>query len=227
MMKRKLIKSIFLTAFCVFFATACQDALIPDDGTNIRDYSKIKTGTENESGNIGGGEGNGLYKNASGFDISVWGSWQTTTAPIASVTDGADGGVRLTSIDRPDAGTYMGVNMAPGTGSGANADLNGNGFTQIKCKLRGNVNPKFTALYIINGNDNEVGKDKTLDKYTPTLSETEWTEVTITGLKSTSKMSSALIVFVDNDGCAIEDWIEIKEIDWQDSSGNSVVPKYN
>ena len=223
MKKTSFIKSIFLTALCVFFATSCQNDAVVDDGTDIRDYSKIGSGSGS------GGGANGLYANADGFDIAVWGSWQTTSALIASVSDGADGGVRLTSIDRPDAGSYMGVNLAAGSGNGANADLNGNGFTQIKCKLRGTVDPAYTSLYIINGEGDsktEVGKDTKLSTYVETLSTTDWVDVTIKDLNSSSKMSAGLIVFADNDGCAIGDWIEIRDIDWQDSDGNSVVPTY-
>lgn len=217
MKKRNLIKSILMVACCVFFTVACQNDATVDDGTDVRKYGGDGVG------------GDSLYANAEGFDIAVWGSWNTKSAPIAAVTDGSDGGVRLTSIDRPDTGTYMGVNLAAGSGDGANADLNGNGFKQIKCKLRGVVNPEYTSLYIINGAGDskvEVGKDTKLSSYVTELSETEWVEVTITGLNSTAAMSSGLIVFADNDGCAIGDWIEIKSIDWQDENGNSVVPVY-
>jgi len=227
MKKTNLIKSILMVACCVFFMAGCQNNAVADDGTDIRDYSKIDTGSDDSgSGGGGGAGGNGLYAHADGFDIAVWGSWQTKSAPIAEVTNGSDGGVRLTSISRPDDGTYMGVNLAAGSGSGANADLDGKGFKQIKCKVRGTIKPEYASLYIINGTGSEVGKDKTLSKYVTNWSETEWSEVTITGLNSTSKMSAGLIVFVDNDGCAIGDWIEIKNIDWQDASGNSVIPAY-
>lgn len=231
MKKLRITGLILATIFCAFLGMSCQnDTVSADDGANIRDYSSINKGSSGGSSGSGGGGGSGnasgLYAKAEGFEISVWGSWQTTSAPIAEVSNGADGGVRLTSIERPDAGTYMGVNLASGTGNGANADLDGKGFKQIKCKVRGTVNPKFAALYIINGTSSEVGKEKTLSNYVATLSETEWTEVTITGLNSSSAMSSALIVFADNDGCNIGDWIEIKNIDWQDSNGNSVIPVY-
>ncbi len=223
MKKINLLKLVLMTAFSVVFMAGCQNDATVDDGTNIRDYSKIETGNDENNGAI---SGNSLYSHAEGFDIAVWGSWQTTSAPIAEVTNGSDGGVRLTSIDRPDAGTYMGVNLAAGSGSGANADLDGKGFKQIKCKVRGTIKPEYASLYIINGTNNEVGKDKTLSKYVTNWSETEWSEVTITGLSGTSKMSAGLIVFVDNEGCDIGDWIEIKDIDWQDASGNYVIPAY-
>ena len=233
MKKVNLIKAVLAAALCVFFAAACQNDAVVDDGSHQRDYSKIDTGGGDSGGGSGGGGGaraTGLYAKADGFDIAPWGSWKTDTDPIAEVSNGADGGVRLTSIPRSDEGTYMGVNLAPGSGSGANADLNGNGFKQIKCKLRGTVKPAETYLYIINGAGNskvEVGKDKSLSNYVTNFSETTWSEVIITGLNSTAAMSAGLIVFADNGGCNIGDWIEIKEIDWQDASGNSVIPTYN
>lgn len=230
-MKKVRMTGFFLaTIFCAFLGMSCQnDTVTADDGANIRDYSAINKGSS--GGSTGGGGGSGaastLYAKAEGFDIAVWGSWQTTSAPIADVSDGSDGGVRITSIERPDAGTYMGVNLAAGSGSGANADLDGKGFKQIKCKVRGTIKPNFASLYIINGTENEVGKDKNLSAFVgDKWSSTEWTEVTITGLNSSSKMSAGLIVFVDNDGCKFGDWIEIKEIDWQDANGTSVVPAY-
>lgn len=124
----------------------------------------------------------------------------------------------------------MGINVAAGSGSGANADINGNGFTKIKCKIRGTVNPAYCSIYIIQGAGNagtEIGKTTMLSSYVSSLSSTSWTDITVAGLSNTAALSSALVFFADNDGSAVGDWCEIKEIDFLDDSGNSVVPAYN
>lgn len=206
------VAAVALTAS--LFLSGCV-AAVANDGTNVRKYVNPNSGKST------------LWAYAEGYDIAVWGSWQTVTAPIASVSDGADGGVRLTSIERPDDGTYFGVNMCAGSGSGATADIDGKGFTQIHCYVRGTVDPKYTSFYIINGagaSGSEVGKTKNLLDFFDGLSETEWKEITVTGLTSSSAMSAGLVIFCDNDGCEFGDWIEVKSIDFQDDSGNSVIP---
>ena len=60
MKKTNLIKSILMVACCAFFISACQNDAVADDGTNIRDYSKIDTGSDGSGSGGGGGAAKGL-----------------------------------------------------------------------------------------------------------------------------------------------------------------------
>ena len=59
MKKTNLIKSILMVACCVFFMAGCQNNAVADDGTDIRDYSKIDTGSDDSGSGGGGGWGPG------------------------------------------------------------------------------------------------------------------------------------------------------------------------
>ncbi len=206
-----------ITACSLLFAAAmfsgCAADASADTGGGDDDNGGSSTATD-------------LYVNCDGFDIAPWDNWDSSGNILATVTNGSDGGIRLTNNERNDTGTYFGVNVAAGSNSGATADINGNGFTQIKCKIRGNVTPSLCSIYIINGTGTEVGKATVLSTYVSSLSETDWTTITITGLTSTSTMASALTFFCDTGGAAIGDWVEIKEIDFLNASGDSVSPAY-
>lgn len=207
----------FITACSLLFAAAMLSGCAADASADTGDG-----GGENN----GGGTATDLYVNCEGFDIAPWDNWDSSNHILAEVTNGADGGIRLTDLARNDTGTYFGVNVAAGSNSGATADINGKGFTQIKCKIRGNVAPAYCSIYIIDSAGTEIGKTTKLSTYVSTLSETDWTEITVTGLTSTAAMKSALTFFCDNDGAAIGDWIEIKNIDFLDANGLSVSPAY-
>ncbi|MBO6177154.1 MAG: hypothetical protein J6O39_06390 [Treponema sp.] len=175
---------------------------------------------------------NGLYKHAEGYEMGPWQCWDNDGA-VATTEDGADGGMRITQALRPCGGTYWGVNLAAGTNSGANKDLDGKGYTKIVMKIRGTT--PANTIYFFGNNETEgigdwdgVSQDGNgkvwyrLDHYTSEYNETTWTEITVpvTYGEVTSTMSSCLTIGGDGG------WVEVKEIDWQDDEGNFVVPAY-
>lgn len=241
-MKKVRMTGFFLaTIFCAFLGMSCQnDTVTADDGANIRDYSTINKGSS--GGSTGGGGGSGaastLYAKAEGFENGPWGCWDSD-GETATTTNGNDGGLRIVPNKRPCGSTYCGVNLAAGTKVGKNADLDGSMFTKVIFKLRGNINASLISFYGLNKDKDKkcgtmTGKDennndvyKMLDKYNSDYNAETWTEITIELPNSTKTMSSALTLSIANDpSWSDSKWIEIKDIDWQDANGNSVVPVY-
>lgn len=167
--------------------------------------------------------------------MGPWDCWDND-GPVAETADGTDGGLRINSLTRPCDGVYWGVNLAAGTGVGVNADLDGKDFTKIVFKLRGSVAAAEVYFFATSSgegigdwdgttHDSNGGKKwYAVDHYTSDYNETTWTEiiVPITDGKSSSTMNSAFTI-----GGNAAGWVEIKDIDWQDADGNSVVPEYN
>ena len=238
MKKTNLIKSILMVACCAFFISACQNDAVADDGTNIRDYSKIDTGSDGSGSGGGGGAAKGLYAKAEGYENGPWGCWDKD-GDTATTSNGSDGGLHMVPNKRPCGSTYFGVNLAAGTEVGKNADLDGSMFTKVVFKVRGNINASIISFYALNGDKSKIcgtktGEDannndvyKMLSTYNSAYNENSWTEITVDLPNSTSTMTSALTISVGNDTSWSESkWIEIKDIDWQDASGNSVIPVY-
>lgn len=217
------------------FLSSCNFTAIPNDGSNAD--NRLSQGYSEPAKDNGGSGGNGmpgLYKVGQGYELAPWDCWDHD-GTVAELSAGADGGIRLTAITRNCGGTYFGVNLAAGTESGANADLDGKGFTKIVMKIRGTASIGEVYFFAINaGEGNSIGdgdgtKDDwgnyiwyKLSHYTTEYNETTWTEieVPITIGNSTNTMSSCLTVGGD------KGWLEIKDIDWQDADGNSVIPAY-
>lgn len=98
MKKSVLVLSALIACVGMVFM-GCANAAEGDSSTSSSNSANVTTKNQTAATN--------LYANSSvkGFDIAVWGSWATVTAPIAEVTNGSDGGIRMTSIARPDDGT--------------------------------------------------------------------------------------------------------------------------
>lgn len=189
-------------------------------------------------GGSGGGEISGLYRLADGYDIAPWNCWDNCRL-TAEVTSGADGGARMVSNKGKCDGTYFGVNLAAGTGSGANSDIDGKGFTKIVFKVRGTIPANLLKFYAIakagpvgpltgkvdtNGNPVLFALDDAIYTKSGDYNETTWTTVTV-DVKGAATMSSAFICMAEN-GCGSPLWVEVKDIDWQTADGTSVVPEY-
>lgn len=211
------------------FLASCNFTAIPNDGSNADNrLSQGYSEPAKDNGGSGGSGMPGLYKVGQGYELAPWNCYDGD-GTVAELSAGTDGGVRLTPITRPCNGTYFGVNLAAGTEFGANADLDGKGFTKIVMKIRGTASKDEVYFFAINaGEGNSIGDGSAsgewykLSHYTTEYNETTWTEieVPITIGNSTSTMSSCLTVGGDGG------WLEIKDIDWQDADGNSVIPTY-
>lgn len=241
--------SMLLGAGIIALLTSCNFSAIPNDGKLAKDglnrYVDWSNG-DNGNGSGGGGSSTGLYKVADGYEMGAWSCWEPdwgnpSDGDSATVTDGVDGGVRISPNKRPCDSTYAGVNLAAGTSVGKNSDLDGKGFTKVVFKLRGNISSDLFWFYGINANNDACGESPGKDDngkpiYNKKLSDydtgskyndTSWEEFTIPLPTPTNAMSSALTIHIDNDPNWSEDkWIEIKDIDWQDADGKSVVPEY-
>ena len=241
-------KKTLLTLAAVLVAgtmlASCDFSVPTTRTTNHHSSSGTGTGTGDTDNTDNGGDTDtdenqgpvGLYKKADAFFYGAWDCWNND-GTTAIITNGSDGGLRITSNTRPAPcnAHYWGVNLAGGSGNGGVADLDGKGFTKIVMKLRGTC----TGLYFFEinaGKDNSIGdwdlvsrdgnggiKWYTLEHYNTAYNATTWTEVTIPVNygQSTGTMSSLLTIGSDNEG-----WVEIKDIDWQKADGTSVIPTY-
>ena len=192
---------------------------------------EVQVNIPSGGGSSGGGTAiPGLYKVADGYDISIWACWDGEACRITAVSEnGQDGGVRLKSVSPTKCdGSYFGVNLAAGTGGGANADINPNGFSKISFKIRGTISSSILNVYALGAGENTAipaGKP-TIASLTSAYNATEWTTVTLDmGTTVSQNLTSALILGAEN-GATTDQWVEIKEIDWLDAEGNSVVPEY-
>lgn len=104
MKKTNLIKSILMVSCCVFFMAGCQNNAVADDGTDIRDYSKIDTGSDDSGsgGGAGGETSQKFWKEYAPFvGIQVW-------------TKGADGSVwGQEPVINMDEGTISAISASP------------------------------------------------------------------------------------------------------------------
>lgn len=236
--------SMLLGAGIIALLTSCNFSAIPNDGTLAKDglnrYVDWSNG-DNGNGSGGGGSSTGLYKVADGYEMGPWNCWDNC-GPVATVDKASDGGVRITVLSRNNGvATYTGVNLAAGTEVGKNADLDGKGFTKVVFKLRGTVKSNLISVYGENGdktvvcgektgtdsNGNNVFKKLSVYDTDSKYNDKTWTEFSIPLSKSTSAMKSAFVIATDDDPEWSEGkWIEIKDIDWQDADGKSVVPEY-
>lgn len=183
--------------------------------------------------------GNGLYKYAEGYEMGPWNCWDNCGS-TATTSDGADGGLRITAIHREHGQSYFGVNLAAGSDVGSNSDLDGKGFTQVEFKIRGAIPSKLIYFFFIDDGESIGDKDggtdangkptfKTLNIYDSgnKYGESEWLTVTVPlNATASSYMSSAFTVGANDGFTKGSDWIEIKDIDWKDADGKSVVPAY-
>ncbi len=223
---KKITKAFFTIAsvLALFSFVSCADAIV-DDGTNIKKYTS---------------SGPSLYLVAEGYEQGPWGCWEATPdGDTAICTKGSEGGLRIETTKRGCGSTYAGVNLAAGTEVGANADLDGSMFTKVVFEFRGNIDASLISFYGLNADKTKkcgdcTGQDaqgndvfKTLDKYDTEYNAETWTQITIDLPNSTSTMSSALTLSIANDPNWDEGkWVEIRNIDWQNDSGKSVVPVY-
>lgn len=228
---KKTVKAILTAALvCAAMAlTSCADAIV-NDGTNVRSFVSAAK--------------KALFVASDGYDISVWNCWNcdSTTGLVEELSEG---GIRCKSYRDSSCGegqNYFGVNLAAGSGNGATADIDGQGYTQVVLKVRGNVALDKFGLYAETstgatganakpasngGTEMDPASKFVQNAEDKTLYENgEWIELRITGFKSTDKMKSALMLSVF-DPCSADAYVDIKGIDFQDADGNSVVPVYN
>lgn len=216
----------------------CGDASI-DDGTDIIDVNDGTSGKDDGSGDAGGSGGayKNLYKNADGFECGPWNCWEcsSTTATMTAIEEG----VRLQPTRESGCNystqTYYGVNLAAGTEVGKNADLQANGFTKVVFEIRGTTPADKIMFYALteskcigpnprkDANNSDVCD--ALNSYCTEYNASTWTQVTVNLPDATNTMKSALTISVA-DGIDANTYVEIKNIDWQDANGNSVVPTY-
>ena len=231
MKKTNLIKSILMVACCVFFMAGCQNNAVADDGTDIRDYSKIDTGS-GDSGSGGGGSGGSgwaLCKN-SGYDIFDMQVWKGADTLDYTPQDGyghfaytkgsagwTGGGLVRAGANVPGGESIPSFNMA--------------GTKKMTFDIRGNINPQTLVLAI--QNRTQIGASDVVPSKTPiktlgnvsSLSETDWKSVTIDFSSSTADdIINAFCIIIAGDwgGTTTDSWFDIKNLDWIDSTGKSV-----
>ena len=185
----------------------------------------------------------GLFK-YSNYDyfITEWSCWDNCGALTANYEIGSDGGLRLSPAPRFGSScinqTYFGVGLA----STYDKSIDGNDFTQVQFKIRGTIPAEAMSFYAVSQQDmfaylgNQIGTDANGIPIISPLSDESvyigaenynadtWTTVTYTIEGDKSDLSSAFTISVA-DGIPSDSWVEIKEIDWLDAYGNSVIPE--
>lgn len=208
-------KICIMAALCAALAfTGCVNEVIPDGGfiDGGRSIARVI---------------DHLYKVADGYEMGAWNCWDSADS-TATIEIGEDGGVRLTALKRPCDATYFGVNLAAGSGSGATADLDCRSVKKIEFEVRGTIPSDMVTFYMC-GKTNGDKKDErsgALEKPASAYNASSWTKLSFE-VSPDDLTAQGFVCSVDNnpDGWETQ-WIEIRNIDWQDASGGSVVPKY-
>lgn len=220
MKKTNLIKSILMVASCVFFMAGCQNNAVADDGTDIRDYSKIDTGSD-DSGSGGGGAGGAgwaLCKN-SGYDIfeiQVWGDG-------AGTFDFANkDGYSTFTITEKGGGWVGGGLIANDTSK----TFDFSKVAKMTFEIRGTISNKALCIGVQNngGASAKIYPSKT--NLTKEIKQDEWTKIefNVAGAKSDTIINAFMIIAAADWGGSFDknDYFDIRNLDYLDSSGNTV-----
>ena len=211
MKKTNLIKSILMVACCVFFMAGCQNNAVADDGTDIRDYSKIDTDSDDSGSGGGGAGGNGLfvcdYNAETDFRVFSW-------ADTIDFSEGADGGIRITTLN---SNGWFGGGLAQQDGNNTPNLTFENGVTKIIMQVRGNLKANF---YYILPSDGDGATNE--PKLVMPKSETEWQDVEIPITKKVQVSTALAINHGGQSSWQKGGWIEVRKIDWVDNNGKSV-----
>ncbi|WP_296329425.1 hypothetical protein [uncultured Treponema sp.] len=221
MKKTNLIKSILMVACCVFFMAGCQNNAVADDGTDIRDYSKIDTGSDDSgSGGGGGAGGNGwaLCKN-SGYDIfeiQVWGDG-------AGTFDFANkDGYSTFTITEKGGGWVGGGLIANDTSK----TFDFSKVAKMTFEIRGTISNKALCIGVQNngGASAKIYPSKT--NLTKEIKQDEWTKIefNVAGAKSDTIINAFMIIAAADWGGSFDknDYFDIRNLDYLDSRGNTV-----
>jgi len=221
MKKTNLIKSILMVACCVFFMAGCQNNAIADDGTDIRDYSKIDTGSDDSGSGGGGGAGGAgwaLCKN-SGYDIfeiQVWGDG-------AGTFDFANkDGYSTFTITEKGGGWVGGGLIANDTSK----TFDFSKVAKMTFEIRGTISNKALCIGVQNngGASAKIYPSKT--NLTKEIKQDEWTKIefNVAGAKSDTIINAFMIIAAADWGGSFDknDYFDIRNLDYLDSSGNTV-----
>lgn len=221
MKKTNLIKSILMVSCCVFFMAGCQNNAVADDGTDIRDYSKIDTGSDDSGSGGGGGAGGAgwaLCKN-SGYDIfeiQVWGDG-------AGTFDFANkDGYSTFTITEKGGGWVGGGLIANDTSK----TFDFSKVAKMTFEIRGTISNKALCIGVQNngGASAKIYPSKT--NLTKEIKQDEWTKIefNVAGAKSDTIINAFMIIAAADWGGSFDknDYFDIRNLDYLDSSGNTV-----
>ena len=212
-----------MVALCLTFISACQNDAVADDGTNIRDYSKVDTGSDDSGSGGGGGEGWALCKNSGYdiFDIQVWGDG-------AGTFDFANkDGFSTFTITEKGGGWVGGGLIANDTSK----TFDFSKVAKMTFEIRGTIDAKALCIGVQNngGATAKIYPSKTALTTTAnisSLSKDNWTKVTfdVSGAKNDIIINAFMIlVAADWQGSFDKnDYFDIRNLDYLDASGNSV-----
>ena len=222
MKKENLLATILMTVACMFFAAGCQNDAVADDGTNIRDYSKVDTGSD-DSGSGGGGTGWALCKKSGYdiFDVQVWGDG-------AGTFDFANKEGYSTFTILTKGGGWVGGGLIA---SDTSKTFDFSKVAKMTFEIRGTINPKALCIGVQNngGASAKIYPSKTALTSSASITELkkdEWKTVTfdVSGAKSDTIINAFMIIAAADWGgsFAENDYFDIRNLDWLDSEGNSV-----
>jgi hypothetical protein len=227
-----------------------------DDGSSVGTTTKTDTETSTTNGKLAAEYGTGdkigfkAYCTTD-FSVGVWYcydlDWDDTSTPdvdegmTAILSTGKDGGYHIVAQKRKCGATYFGCNLAGGSNYGAQADISGAGFTQIRFKVRGTV--PASSLYagvILNlGSDKFVigqpkasggklapdGKDNLMSTRCSGYNASTWTSCTVPVSQGAATFTySSAFLMATIDGIPDKSWVEVKDVEWLDKDGNNVAP---
>ncbi|MCQ2591199.1 MAG: hypothetical protein MJ188_00315 [Treponema sp.] len=217
---RGLLGLLFVSAMFCF--SGCLADAVPDDGSGF--INKPGTSGNGASGGTGG-TGWGLCKNHSYdiFDIQVWG----------------DGAGTFDYENKADSGKFIVLSKGGGwVGGGLIAAdstkyIDFSGVSKMKFEIRGRIDTKALCLAVQNNGGASAtmypGKKSIASAGVTSLSETDWktVEMNVSGASKDNIINAfCLIVAGDWGGSfSANDWFEIRNLDYEDAEGKSVILK--
>ncbi len=215
-MKKVLLPILMLGVLASFVLSSCGNfAAIVDDGNHeIFTWQPVGPGTETGSGKWG------LLKNSRSeiFDIQVWG----------------DGAGKFDYMNGDGFGKFVVTEMGGGwIGGGLVPLVSGKTFdfskvSKMTFEIRGNINPKAWCLAVQAGS-HYPGKESLFKQGINSLSTTEWTKVTldVSGAKNDQVINAFMLLIAQDWGgsFSVNDYFEIRNLDYLDASGKSVTLK--
>lgn len=221
MKKVSLIKAILMASACVFFATGCQNDAEADDGTNIRDYSKIETGKEDSSdnpGESGGGSGWALCKNTKYeiFDIQVWGDGAGTFD-----FENKSGYSTFTITDK--GGGWVGGGLIS---SDTSKTFDFSKVAKMTFEIRGSISNKALCIGVQNDGGATAKIYPSKSSLSAEINKDDWTTISfdVSGAKSDKIINAFMIIVAGDWGGSFNknDYFDIRNLDYLDSEGKSV-----
>ena len=182
------------------------------------------------------------------FSVGVWYcydlDWDDTSTPdvdegmTALLSNGTDGGYHIIAQKRKCGATYFGCNLAGGSHYGAEADISGAGFTQVRFMIRGNVpaSSVYAGAILNLGSDKFVigkpdgknppdGKNNLMSTRCSGYNASTWTSCTVPVSQGSASFTySSVFLIATTDGIPDKSWVEVKDVEWLDKDGNNVAP---